>query len=317
MRPYLATARAFAWVIAAMLLIVWGAGIAAAVTEYKGTYQSEATIWAVRAAPALSVTDPDDPNIALIQTAAAQQAEVLKQLLQTRSFLIDVVGRTSLKARFAAAADQDGFLGDIQKRFRVETLGTSLIKVSFAGHDPTTPPELLNAALAVRAERIDQARQLSSAALGLLYQRQLEYAQQEALDAQTALDEFNRSHPEPLSEPDQHVRGQLRLNVDFALVRLSDLRGRQERAALAPALLEVSGVEFQIVDQPRVSTRPSGGERTAMLIAFVALAAGVGLAALLVLVGTLIGGRTRQVVRSGAPGRVRVDVVAAPSTPGK
>jgi uncharacterized protein involved in exopolysaccharide biosynthesis len=314
-RPYLATARAYRWVIAAMLLIVWGAGLAAAVIEYKGTYQSEATIWAVRAAPALSVTDPEDPNIALIQTAASQQAEVLKQLLQTRSFLIDVIGRTSLKARFAAAGDQDGFLSDLQRRFHVETLGTSLIKVSFASHDPTAPPELLNAALAVRGERVDQARQLSSAALGLLYERQVAFAQQEALDAQKALDDFNRTHPEPLSEPDQHVRGQLRLNVDFALVRLSDLRGRQERAALAPALLEVSGVEFQIVDQPRVPTQPSGGERTAMIIAFVALAAGVGLAGLLVLVGTLLGMNARP-ARHGLPDRVRADVVTA-SAPGK
>ena len=299
-----------------MLLIIWGAGLAAAVIEYRSTYQSEATIWAVRAAPALSVTDPDDPNVALIQTAAAQQAEVLKQLLQTRSFLIDVIGRTSLKSRFATSGDQDGFLSDLQRRFRVETLGTSLIRVSFASHDPTTPPELLNAALAVRAERVDQARQLSSAALGLLYERQVAFAQQEALDAQKALDDFNRTHPEPLSDPDQHVRAQLRLNVDFALVRLSDLRGRQERAALAPALLEVSGVEFQIVDQPRVATQPSGGERTAMIIAFVAIAAGLGLAALLVLVGTLMGVHTRP-VPSAIPGRVRVDVVTAPSTPGK
>ncbi|TMB62944.1 MAG: hypothetical protein E6I57_00425 [Chloroflexi bacterium] len=317
MRPYLGTARAYRWVIAAMLLIIWGAGLAAAVIEYRSTYQSEATIWAVRAAPALSVTDPDDPNVALIQTAAAQQAEVLKQLLQTRSFLIDVIGRTSLKSRFAASGDQDGFLNDIQRRFRVETLGTSLIRVSFASHDPTTPPELLNAALAVRAERIDQARQLSSAALGLLYERQVAFAQQEALDAQKALDDFNRTHPEPLSDPDQHVRAQLRLGVDFALVRLSDLRGRQERAALAPALLEVSGVEFQIVDQPRISTQPSGGERTAMTIATVAIAAGLGLAALLVLVGTLFGVPGARRARTAAREPIRADVIPASPSPGE
>jgi hypothetical protein len=315
-RPYLATARAFQWVIAAMLLVVWGAGLAAAIMEYSSTYSSDATIWAVRAAPALSVTDPDDPSIALIQTAAAQQAEVLKQLLQTRSFLIDVVGRTSLKASFAASGDQDRFIDDVRKRFRVETLGTSLIRVSFAGHDPTTPPELIKAALVVRGERIEQARQLSSAALSLFYQRQLEFAQQQALDAQKALGAFNTSHREPLSEPDQHVRGQLQLNLDFALVALSDMRGRQERASLAPALLEVSGVEFQIVDEPRATTKPSGGERTAVTIATVALAAGVGLAALLVLVGTLLGlrgGRARTV----ASDRIRADMIPASSAPGK
>src|SRR5436190_22421321 len=76
-QPYLATARALRIVLVAIILIVWGVGIAAAVREYVSTYQSDATIWVVRAAPALSLTDPEDPNIALLQTAAAQQAEVL------------------------------------------------------------------------------------------------------------------------------------------------------------------------------------------------------------------------------------------------
>jgi hypothetical protein len=315
-QPYLATARAFRWVLAAMLAVVWGAGMVAAVVEYTSTYQSEATVWTVRAAPALSVTDPDDPNIALIQTAAAQQAEVLKQLLLTHSFLVDVVGRTPLRTSYETAADQDRFIDDVRKHFRVETLGTSLIRVSYAAHDPKLPPELVKAALVVRAERLEQARQLSSAALGLLFQRQLEFAEQQALDAQKALDEFNQSHREPLSEPDQHVRSQLRLNLDFALVRLSDLRGRQERSSLAPALLEVSGVEFQIVDEPRVEANPSGGERTAVTIATVALAAGAGLVALFVLVATLLGMRARS---STAPAdRISTDpipsVVATSST---
>lgn len=300
MQPYLATARAFRWVLATMLAIVCSAGLVAAVAEYATTYQSEATIWAVRASPALSVTDPDDPNIALIQTAAAQQAEVLKQLLQTRSFLVEVIARTPLKTALATAADQDAYINDIRKSFRVETLGTSLIRVSFAAHDPNTPPELVKAALVVRGERLEQTRQASSAALGLLYRRQIEFAEQQARDAQNAFDDFNQSHVAPLSEADQHVRAQLRLDLDFALVRLSDLRGRAERAVLAPALLEVSGIEFQIVDEPRVEANPSGGERAAVTIAAVAIVAGAGLATLFVLVATILGNRCSL-------GPVRVD----------
>ncbi|HKY52621.1 MAG TPA: hypothetical protein VJP45_15295, partial [Candidatus Limnocylindria bacterium] len=171
MQSYLATARAFRVVLVAILIILWGAGLAAAVDEYRNTYESNATIWTVRASPALSVTDPDDPNIAMLQTAAAQQAEVLKQLLTTRSFLENVVGRTSLKAAFDGAADQDEFIDDVRRRFNVQTLGTSLIRVSFAARDPAIPPELVKAALVVRGERLEQSRQASSAALGLLYQR--------------------------------------------------------------------------------------------------------------------------------------------------
>jgi uncharacterized protein involved in exopolysaccharide biosynthesis len=319
-QPYLATARAFRWVLATMLIIVWGAGIAAALVEYTTTYQSEATIWVVRASPALSVTDPDDPNIALIQTAAAQQAEVLKQLLQTRSFLVDVVGRTPLGTAFDSAADQDEYIDDIRKHFRVETLGTSLIRVSFAAHDPNTPPELVKAALVVRGERLEQTREASSAALSLLYQRRIEFAEQQALEAQRAFDEFNQTHSAPLSEADQHVRAQLRLNLDFALVRLGDLKARAEQALLAPALLEVSGIEFQIVDEPRVEANPSGGERAAVTIAAVALAAGAALGTLLVLVATLFGirGPRRAPVAAEHPrADVLPDVAGATSSAGR
>jgi uncharacterized protein involved in exopolysaccharide biosynthesis len=319
-QPYLATARAFRWVLATMLIIVWGSGFAAALVEYTTTYQSEATIWVVRASPAISVTDPDDPNIALIQTAAAQQAEVLKQLLQTRSFLVDVVGRTPLKSAFESAADQDEYIDDVRKRFRVETLGTSLIRVSFAAHDPDTPPELVKAALVVRGERLEQTREASSAALNLLYQRRIEFAEQQALKAQRAFDEFNQSHGAPLSEADQHVRAQLRLNLDFALVRLGDLRGKADQALLAPALLEVSGIEFQIVDEPRVEANPSGGERAAVTVAAVALAAGAALGTLLVLVATLLGIRGPRSVPVAAEhprADVLPDVAGATSSAGR
>jgi hypothetical protein len=300
---YLATARALRGVLAAILIIVWGAGVAAALKEYASTYESQATIWVVRASPALSVTDPDDPNIALLQTAAAQQAEVLKQFVQTRSFLEEVVGRTSLKSAFESTAEKDEFIDDVRKRFRVETLGTSLIRVSFTAHDPATPPEVVKVALVVRGERLEQSRLASSAALSLLYQRQIEFAEGQALDARKALEDFQRSNPPPLGEADQHLQAQLRLNSDFAASRLNDLKGKADRAQLAPALLEVSGMEFQIVDEPRVEANPSGGERRAMTIAGVATLAGAALASLLVVVATLLRAR----------GPRRVSVARAPS----
>ena len=304
MQRYLATARAFRGVLAAILIIVWGAGLAAALKEYASTYESQATIWVVRASPALSVTDPDDPNIALLQTAAAQQAEVLKQFVQTRSFLEEVVRRTSLKSAFESTAEKDEFIDDVRKRFRVETLGTSLIRVSFAAHDPATPPEVVKAALVVRGERLEQSRLASSAALSLLYQRQIEFAEGQALDARKALEDFQRSNPPPLGEADQHLQAQLRLNSDFAASRLNDLKGKADRAQLAPALLEVSGMEFQIVDEPRVEANPSGGERRAMTIAGVATLAGAALASLLVVVATLLrarGPRPVTVARAPSP----------------
>ena len=291
MRPYLHTARRLRWLLVAILLVVWGAGIGAAVVELSTSYQADATVWVIRPAPELSANSGDDPNVALVQTAASQQAEVLKQLLQTRSFLADVVARTSLLPAYQTAADQKQFLEQIRKRFKVDTLGSSLIRVSYVGHDPRSPSELITAAFAMRAERLSQARTASSAALGTLFQRQIEFAEGQVRDAQKALDQFNQTHSAPLNDADQHLVAQLRLNVDYAVVALQDLQGRRDRAVLAPAILEVSGLEFQVVDDARVATEPSGGERSALTIAFVALAGGAALVALFTLLATLLGRR--------------------------
>jgi uncharacterized protein involved in exopolysaccharide biosynthesis len=291
-QPYLSTARRFRWLLVAILIVVWGSGIAAAWLENSTTYTSEATVWVIRPSPELNIGGADDPNVALIQTAASQQAEVLKQLLLTRSVLADVVVRTSLRPELETAPDQSRYLDGVRKRFRVETLGTSLLRISYSAHDPQTPPELVRAALAVRAERLAQARLASAAALSTLYQREMELAEAQAKTAQKTLDEFMQSHKPPLSDADQHRQSQLMFNLDSVLFRLGDLQGKADRAQFAPAALEVSGVEFQVVDEPRVESSPSGGERAALVIAFVSFAAGGALVTLLTLAGTLLNRRS-------------------------
>src|SRR5439155_445134 len=240
--------------------------------------ESEATIWVLRASPELATTSPDDPNATVIQTAASQQADLLNQLLQTKEFLRDVVRQTSLRAALAAAPDETKFLAGVQKSFRVQTHGNNLLTVSFAAHDPPLGPEMVNAILAVRADRVAQASTTFTTITNTLYQKQLQVAQAQALDAQRALDEFDASHPGALSDIEQHLKDQLRLTLDYAQIRLGDLRGRINQAALAPAILSVSGMEFQVVDQPQVETSPRGGTRSAAMIGAVAIAAGCALA---------------------------------------
>jgi uncharacterized protein involved in exopolysaccharide biosynthesis len=290
MRAYLSTARRYRWLLVAILTLVWGAGIVAALVEYTTTYESEATIWVLRAPAELLQRNPSDPTITSVQTVAVQQAELIEQLLRTKSFLRDVVERTSLSGALASASDEGKYLEQIRKRFRVETLGTNLLGVSFAGRDPHTPPELVNAVLAVREERVGEARVAQAAVVGALYQKDFEIAQTQAGEAQRKLEEFDAAHRPPLSTVDEHVQGQLRLALDFAQVRVSDLRGQIDRAMIAPGLLEISGMEFQVIDEPREETSPSGGARSAVGIAGIALGAGAALAALLTLLVTQISG---------------------------
>jgi len=278
---YLAAARRHRALIVAILAIVWLAGGLAAATEYRTTFESTASIWVLRASPELAQSSADDPSVTLLQTAASQQVDLISQLLQTDSFVSDVAGRAGLVV--PVGADESAYLDSLRKRFHVKALGTNLLSLSYAARDPESGPKLVNAALAVRGERTAAARVASTTALVTLYQKDYELAQTEAQSAQRNLQAFDEGHPAPMSDVDQHSEAQLRLLLDLAQARLSDLRGRLDRAALAPALIDVSGMEFQVVDPPRRPSAPSGGTRSALTIAAIALVAGAALAALLVL----------------------------------
>jgi hypothetical protein len=293
-RAYLSSARRYRWCLLAILALVWGAGLIAAYVEYKTTFEARATIWVVRASSDLTAPNPDDPSIPLVQTAASQQVDLLNQLLLTRSFVTDVVSRTSLGPTLAAAEKPGAILDDVRKHFKVAPLGTNMLSVSYAGRDPVVAAELVKAALDVRGERLAQTRIQATTALSALYQRQFELAQARVSDSRQKLEDFNNSHPAPLSELDQHQLAQLRLTLDFAQVGVSDLQGRMDRAVLAPTLLDISGVEFQVVDQPRAETSPSGGAKPALSLALVAFGCGAALAALLIIAGAFLANRVGE-----------------------
>jgi hypothetical protein len=289
MRPYLAAARRRAWLIAAVLTLLWGAGIVSALREYTSTFESQATIWVLRPSPELTNFDPQDPGTPIVQTVASQQTELLQQLLQTDSFVREVTQATSQRAALAATTDERAFLQQIRKRFDVETLGTNMLRVSYTASDPRTPVEMVNAALEVRTDRVMRARVTSTAAVGTLYRREYEVAHAQATAAGAELDKFNASHPAPMSPADQAHQGQLQLAADFAQSRLAELRGRADRAAVAAAVLEMSGLEFQVVDEPTAQNTPSGGGRAAAMALVLAFAAGVLLSALLIVATALLG----------------------------
>jgi uncharacterized protein involved in exopolysaccharide biosynthesis len=289
MRRYLLAARRYRWPLALIVALVWGAGLIAAYVEYSTTFESEAIVWGQRPPPQLA-TSADDPGLTVVQTPASQHASLLIQLFQTDSFLVDVLRRTLSPATFATTVNQR-YLDDVRKRFHVQALGSNLLSVSFTARDPRTAREVLDAALLVRGERVVQARVASTAAVSALYHKELELAQTQALDAQKQIDLFNDTHPAPLSEIDQHRRDQLRLALDFIQIRLGDLRGRIDQAVLAPEIVDVSGMEFQVLDEPREETSPRGGTKTAASIASTSLVAGGALAALLIAIGGLLADR--------------------------
>jgi hypothetical protein len=301
MRPYLATARSYVWILVVVLGLTWGSGIAMAYVEYSTSFQADATIWTQRGLLRLQddgrlvvspeLAPPQDPSVATVMTPAAEQAGLLGELLQTRSFLREVASRTSLPIPDAPSEERK-FLDDMSKRFKVEVLGSNLFRLSYRARDPHTGPAAVLAALALRQEQSVATRVAATEAATGSYRSELAFAQTQALAAQADVEAFDTAHRPPLSPLDQYEQGQLRAAVEDARTRIADLNARIARSAVMAGIVQTAdNLDFQVVDKPVEDPRPSGGTKPAAMTAASAMAAGLALAALLILGCTLLASR--------------------------
>jgi uncharacterized protein involved in exopolysaccharide biosynthesis len=320
MRQYLDTALRYRWFILIILALTWGAGIAAAYQEYSTSFEAQSTVWTQRGLLRLDadgrlvispeLAPPQNPDVAMNMTPAAEQAEILKQLLLTRTFLRDILARAFVSVP-SSPSDERAFLDEVSKRFKVEVLGTNLFRLTYRARDPHTAPSLVRAALALSQEQAAQARMATTESAINSYKSELTLAQSHAADAQRELDDFNQAHRPPLGPRDDYQQTQLRLAVDDGNKRIADLQARIDRATVSTSIVQTTdSLDFQIVDEPVEDAKPSGGTRPAALIGGSALAGGLALASLLVVTGTLLRrGASRRVVTETDTAR------PAPATP--
>ncbi len=281
MEPYLATARRYWWLLAAVLVLVWGSGLALAVDEYLHTYQSEATIWTQHVLRRISPAN--DPSLGALDAPAAEQSDVLAQLLQTRTFLTEIILGTSLRPQYAAAADQDDFVAEVGRRFRVQRLGTNLVRVSYRAPLPGVAAEMVQAALDARLQRATTSRVEQTSLGDAFLQRELEVAKSEHLEAQRQLDQWVLQHRPPLDPAEELRQRQLTMALELAESRRQDVQSRIDRAPGVAALQQVAeSMDFQVIDSPRPAIRPSGGTRPAATIAGIAGAIGLALVAVII-----------------------------------
>jgi uncharacterized protein involved in exopolysaccharide biosynthesis len=282
MQPYVDAARRSWWAILVVLGLTWGTGALMAYEEFTTSFEADATIWTDRTAEQFAPTNPQDTSISNFVTPAAEQAGILSQLLQTRSFLSRVVDRAAI-AR-PQGMDERSFLQDISRRFHVDVLGTNLFRVLYRARDPKTGGQMVLAALAERQERLTDSRTAATAAAETYYTTQLGVARNRVVEAQRDLASFDATHKSPLSPADDYQQRQLRVAVETATARVADLTNRIDGSALLPAVLQVADtLDFQVIDEPLAEVPPSGGTRPAATIAGGAGAAGIGLAGLLIL----------------------------------
>jgi hypothetical protein len=292
MQRYVYTARNYLWVILAVVAVLAASGSMAAYGEYSGTFESNATIWVQRNSQELlqvHAVMTDVPSVPNFLTPGSEYAETFGQLVQTQAFLHEVVDRSSLQEELATAKDPLAYLDDLRKRFKVQALGTNLVKVSFRATSPSIAFEMVSAAVAIRDERAAAARVASASVTSTLYSKEFELAQQKSIRAQQDLDEFNSLHAGPLNAADSYRQQQLRTSSDLAQARVDDLRAAIDRAAIVSTLLQLGQTtDVQVIDAPQIQLQPSGGLRQAVFVFGVMMVGAATLVALLVIVGTLL-----------------------------
>jgi len=282
--------------IVLVLALTWGTGAVLAYSDYTTSFEADATIWTDRQSQQFATTSTQDPGFGSLVTPAAEQAGVLNQLLQSRSFLQDVTQRAFIVR--PAGTDALTFFADIGKRFRIDVLGTNLFRLSYRALDPHTGPAIVNATLAIRQQRLAETRAAATTAAATYYRSELGLAQNQVLAAQSELDAFDAVHHQlPLSAPDEYQQRQLRLAVEEAKTRVLDVRTRIDGSTVLPAIFQLAdSVDFQVLDEPIEDAKPSGGLRPAMTTAGSAGVGGLALIGLLVLGGTLARGSARGLV---------------------
>jgi hypothetical protein len=304
--PYLATARAYLWVLLVVLALTWGSGLAMAYSEYTSSFQADATIWTQRGLLQLEndgrlvvspeLAPPQDPALATLMTPAAEQAGLLNQLLQARSFLKEVAQRASLSVPASPTAERI-FLDDMSKRFKVDVLGSNLFRLSYRARDSHSGPAVVLSALAVRQEQSVAARTAATEAATSSYRSELALAQTQAATAQADLEAFDTAHSPPLSALEDYQQVQLRAAVNDARTRIADLQARIDRSAVMAGIVQqADSLDFKVVDQPVEDSKPSGGTKPAAVVVASATIGGLALAAILIVAGTLL--RTRLGRRS-------------------
>lgn len=291
MRRYLDTARRYRWVIILVLALTWLPGAAMAYLEYITSYEADATIWTQRTSQQFASLSPQDPGLSALVSPAQEQAGILMQLLKTRSFLEKIVERTSVGAP-GAEGDEQRFYDEFSKRFRIDILGTNLFRLAYRARDPHTAPEVVLATLDQRQKNLLASRTAATDAGTSFYRSELSLAENQALNTQHELEAFDAAHKPPLSASEDYQQRQLRLALEDARSRVSDIKGRIDRSGVMPGLLEMAdNLDFQVVDKPLDTAKPSGGTRPAATIAGSAMLAGIALAIALIVGGILLAGR--------------------------
>jgi uncharacterized protein involved in exopolysaccharide biosynthesis len=281
------------WLLLLVAVVVIPLDVTAWVFATPPQYEAQTGVWVDR--PTYLNFSADELTRYL--PPATVQRNHLLELMQTRTFVSDVIAATALRPLLsdpngAAAVDQI-----FSRDFDVVQTGDHLLVIQFRAEQQPVAVQVINSLVDQFRKRVAQDRQVQAQLAITFYQGRQSDADTQVSQARTDLAKYMATNPGIAQTIASRGIEVARLDPQFAdLQRRVDTAQSDSdsaRAALSAAQLDYSaGVQtdalgFRVVDQTGVSASPSRQLRKALVYPIVAALVGVLLGGSLLLLLTL------------------------------
>jgi uncharacterized protein involved in exopolysaccharide biosynthesis len=257
-------------------------------------YEAFAGVWTERPAYLKSL---DESSSWL--TPAQIQRDRITEMLQSRSFVMDVAARTSYAPLLASPGGPDRVHDMIGRGLGINTTGSHMLVIRFRGQTPQLAVQVVTAVVEAYQERVTADR-ASQAELAIsFYQSRMQEAQTQLVRANDALRRYLAANPR-LTTPDivggTGVLVRPGVSLELTDPQLGELRRRADveqrnvermQTTLDQARLDAASSQqsqefgFQVVDPPQVPTRATRELRRILVFPIAAALTGLGIGGVL------------------------------------
>lgn len=260
------------------------------------SYQSSASLWALRRYEIIGATGPETD---LLATPAQTQVSALSEMLQSRSFALTVAKSANVASTLKLGAQQranpqlldDALATEISQHVQVIAKGYNLYQITYASSSPEVAQQVVKTVI----QDYKAQGQIFSVAEGQRilagYQSQLTQAKSDTDTAAVAESQYLAAHPEiarggnnPLNDPQYALLDSKRLQAQSILQNLQSTIASLKQSISTQS----TGVDsfFSIVDPPIVPDIALS--RLRVLLTSGGIGAGVGVLACILYILILV-----------------------------
>lgn len=160
------------------------------------TYSADTLVWIDSDTSIASALKMQGADINNPQDPIEAEADALKQLLQSRSFVTAVVDKTPLRSQMKSAKARSETITYVQENTKVDVVGPNSLKITFSGETPGQAVAVVKAITTNLVDWTEKAAVRQSDSTVRLFTEQVASYSSGLEKAQAAFQDYRRDHPE-------------------------------------------------------------------------------------------------------------------------